>query len=622
MISANIVQSGFKMPGVENAISTGTTGEAGSVAVEFGSYMDNCSYGSTDSNLPSDETVTVKNTDMQALSPAGEKIRVLFSQKNQNTAGEIPEEVMAEGIGTLAAADAAVQLIQQVMDVIESDTGCSPEELMGILNDIGAEPADLLSEDVVKDVVLKLNGLDSPKEFLTNQEAYVQYTEIMKEVQPLKDDFASMHGFTPEQAADMADTIKQLIPQEINNAVSVQEIMPEGMQPEQAAKSNQPDGQQQSESVKDYTGEYIPESESAEYVADASEPKAGSDITASQIPQNTENSGDIVADRDAGNADPFENAVNAKSSEVIKVSMTSGTEKPAMDESVENAPAITDDEGIVDATETEYIPKEKAEETAEEIDGYGSRQKDMENISNGNEAKENIPSQSEVQSGSVMGRSHGESDSGENRQNGNMKQNAQTYTEHGHAAEKKSVLDMDFTRISNNLFEHIKESVSDVQTAQPQASSFATRIFNQVMEGIKVVSAEEMSSIEMQLQPENLGKLNIQVVSKNGVITAQILTQNEAVKQAIESQMHVLKENMGNQELTIEDVEVTVSSHAFEQGMDNGNHGGSENRQKKRKFVSEDEIQSLNMADIKSIKEELLEEAIKEQNGSTVSYTA
>lgn len=177
-----------------------------------------------------------------------------------------------------------------------------------------------------------------------------------------------------------------------------------------------------------------------------------------------------------------------------------------------------------------------------------------------------------------------------------------------------------FVNIANNITEHLNNAVSLSGMEQSERSSLASRIVNQILDNVRVMSITNATSIEMQLEPENLGKLNIQIVSKDGVITAQITAQNEAVRQAIESQISVLKENLNTQEIRIEDVEVTVASHAFEENMGN-NSSSQDDRQKKKKFVLDDDTVS-GSNDLKSIKEELLEEAIKEQQGSTVSYTA
>ena len=50
--------------------------------------------------------------------------------------------------------------------------------------------------------------------------------------------------------------------------------------------------------------------------------------------------------------------------------------------------------------------------------------------------------------------------------------------------------------------------------------------------------------LEMSLNPESLGKVNLNITSKDGVMTAQITTQNEVSKEALESQLQILKDNI------------------------------------------------------------------------------
>ena len=74
----------------------------------------------------------------------------------------------------------------------------------------------------------------------------------------------------------------------------------------------------------------------------------------------------------------------------------------------------------------------------------------------------------------------------------------------------------------------------------------------QVSQMTKVMVTQAESSIEMQLNPANLGKVYLQVVSREGVITAQLAAQNEAVKEALENQVAILKENMNQQGIKVE----------------------------------------------------------------------
>ena len=86
----------------------------------------------------------------------------------------------------------------------------------------------------------------------------------------------------------------------------------------------------------------------------------------------------------------------------------------------------------------------------------------------------------------------------------------------------------------------------------------------QIVEQIRVQISPDTTSMEMQLNPENLGKVMLNVSTKNGEVTAQLTVENEAVKAAVESQLVQLKESLNNQGLKVEAVEVSVETRSFE----------------------------------------------------------
>ena len=85
-----------------------------------------------------------------------------------------------------------------------------------------------------------------------------------------------------------------------------------------------------------------------------------------------------------------------------------------------------------------------------------------------------------------------------------------------------------------------------------------------------------MTSIDMLLNPASLGHVALNVTSKDGSVTAQLTAQSEAVKEALESQLVVLKQNLEQAGVKVTAVEVTVSSHAFEENLEQGNNGQSD----------------------------------------------
>lgn len=161
------------------------------------------------------------------------------------------------------------------------------------------------------------------------------------------------------------------------------------------------------------------------------------------------------------------------------------------------------------------------------------------------------------------------------------------------------------------------ESTMSGQTANTQD------IMNQIMDYMKIQIKTDMTQMEIQLHPASLGTVNINITSKDGVITAQFLTQNETVKAAIESQIVQLRNNFEEQGLKVEAVEVTVESHQFERNL-NGDGSGQEQAQEgKKKGVRKINLNELNPESEAELNaEEQIAVAMMTADGSTVDFTA
>lgn len=148
----------------------------------------------------------------------------------------------------------------------------------------------------------------------------------------------------------------------------------------------------------------------------------------------------------------------------------------------------------------------------------------------------------------------------------------------------------------------------------------ANDIVRQVVEQTQLHVKQGTTSLEMQLYPEHLGKVLVQVVSRDGSITAQITAESEAAKNALESQLTLLKDNLNNQGVKVENVEVTIASHAFEQNMQgesNGNGEQNSSHSKKNRRNTD-----MFFDDISDEQIEVIDQEIMEMKGSTVSYSA
>ena len=171
------------------------------------------------------------------------------------------------------------------------------------------------------------------------------------------------------------------------------------------------------------------------------------------------------------------------------------------------------------------------------------------------------------------------------------------------------------TGMSNlrGLTERIEELVADrtdVETAE--------NITKQVVNQVKLTMKNDVTSLQMQLYPEHLGKVSIQVVSKNGVLTAQIAAENEVAKAALESQLATLKESFDSQGIKVQSVEVMVSTNAFEQNQQSNTENSDQERRHGRQ-TKKNILTGLTGEDDSELPED---NSLQETLGNTVSYTA
>lgn len=141
-------------------------------------------------------------------------------------------------------------------------------------------------------------------------------------------------------------------------------------------------------------------------------------------------------------------------------------------------------------------------------------------------------------------------------------------------------------------------------------------IVRQVVDSIKLNVTSQLKSMEIALNPENLGKVNLLVSVREGVVTAKLIAENEQVKKALEGQLNVLKENMSNQGLKVEAVEVTVQNNAFHsQDNFNGNNPQQQTNGTRKQHIS------LNLSDDEDVTETRQEATTMNEN-SSVEFSA
>lgn len=152
-------------------------------------------------------------------------------------------------------------------------------------------------------------------------------------------------------------------------------------------------------------------------------------------------------------------------------------------------------------------------------------------------------------------------------------------------------------------------------------------IMNQITEFAKVNLSSENSSIEMQLNPENLGKVYLHIAAtKEGNITAELAVSSETVKTALEAQIADLRTSLNQQGIKVDAVEVTIASHEFERNLEQ-NAAGEEQQGSQREESGRTAGRRLFRGELDELsglmnEEEALAAQIMKDHGNTMDVTA
>ncbi|MDD3149399.1 MAG: flagellar hook-length control protein FliK, partial [Candidatus Gastranaerophilales bacterium] len=94
------------------------------------------------------------------------------------------------------------------------------------------------------------------------------------------------------------------------------------------------------------------------------------------------------------------------------------------------------------------------------------------------------------------------------------------------------------------------------QTAQNSPSN----ILDQVMKKISGEIGANKSQISMILKPENLGKVDINIISEKGILSAEISAENQQVKDALSKGMETLKQTLEQQGVNVDNITIKVQA--------------------------------------------------------------
>lgn len=118
---------------------------------------------------------------------------------------------------------------------------------------------------------------------------------------------------------------------------------------------------------------------------------------------------------------------------------------------------------------------------------------------------------------------------------------------------------LDFTNVISQ-----DKMISSQDKAQLNAAQAPIRtlnqldIMNQITDKMSTFKSNTTDKIEIILKPENLGKVNVEIQSVKGAITATLIAENQQVKEILEKNIDSLRNNLNSQGVNLNNLNVKV----------------------------------------------------------------
>ena len=100
------------------------------------------------------------------------------------------------------------------------------------------------------------------------------------------------------------------------------------------------------------------------------------------------------------------------------------------------------------------------------------------------------------------------------------------------------------------------QAVSETEYQQISAKE----VIDQIVTKAIVNLSDEKTSMQLQLNPHNLGKVAVSVTAEQGAVKGQFIAENQVVKEMLEANLIQLKEQLEEQGIKVDKIEVTVGN--------------------------------------------------------------
>ncbi|MGE5473454.1 MAG: flagellar hook-length control protein FliK [Ignavibacteriales bacterium] len=164
------------------------------------------------------------------------------------------------------------------------------------------------------------------------------------------------------------------------------------------------------------------------------------------------------------------------------------------------------------------------------------------------------------------------------------------------------------------------QDIPSNQNDQLKTSSFVIprkeEVLSQIIDKAAVTLTPDKAEMVINLKPDNLGKLEMKIVTEKGILNAQIVAENQQVKQIIETNFNILKDALEKQGIAVQSFSVSVGNNGLNRRFQN-NEWKSQNSSNQRQYKSN----GITVVGSTYLQEDSLKNKLMWPD-STVNYTA
>ena len=228
-------------------------------------------------------------------------------------------------------------------------------------------------------------------------------------------------------------------------------------------------------------------------------------------------------------------------------------------------------------------------------------------------------------------------DTQETQQNANGSQQQQTGTETSSRSARTAETNTETAanagvNPTQNFFQAVNEALGAENNAQlPAGQTQGAEVVRQVLEFMRTQVTANTTELEMQLNPQSLGRVHVNLTAQDGgEMVARFTAQTDAARDALASQMPQLLQRFEEQGIKVNEVQVMVAEHGFNEQRDrnmsredqrNEQQTGIERAGRMRRISLD--LANMTADDIASLDDDTRVEAeMLAAEGTTVNYRA